>query len=118
MRRALLLSLWLPAGVVLLALLRFGPAPLLSASPAALVGLVAAWPGGLPLTLVLQRLHARSRPAALACGAILGPLAVFGATVGGLFGPLGIWIYAGVVSLPAWFVLWFAARRRPPTVHA
>jgi hypothetical protein len=29
------------------------------------------------------------------------------ATIGGLFGPIGIWIYAGIVSLPAWLALWF-----------
>ena len=37
---------------------------------------------------------------------VLCPLSVGAATIGGLFGPPGIWIYAGIVSLPAWLVLW------------
>ena len=118
MRRTLLLSLWLPVGVAALGLLRFGALPGLFSAPA-LLGLVAAWPGGVPLTAALQRLHARSRPAAVACAALLGPLTVLAATVGGLFGPPGIWIYAGVVSLPAWLVLWFLQwRARRPAAPA
>ena len=110
MLRTLLLSLWLPLGVAGLGLLRFGPQPGLFSAPA-LLGLVVAWPGGIPLTLALRRLHARSRPAAITCAALLGPLTVFAATAGGLFGPPGIWIYAGAVSLPAWLVLWLQRRR-------
>ena len=112
MRRTLVLSLWLPLGVAALGLLRFGLQPGLVSAPA-LLGLVAAWPGGIPLTAALQRLRARSRRAAAACAALLGPLTVLAATVGGLFGPPGIWIYAGIVSLPAWLVLWLLQRRAP-----
>lgn len=83
--------------------------------PAMLIGLAFAWPGGIPLTLALQRLHALSRPATYACVAVLCPLTVGAATIGGLFGPLGIWIYAGIVSLPAWIVLWLLKwRARTP----
>jgi len=114
MRRTLILSLWLPAGVVLLTVIRFGfgaaspegLVPMLFSLPAMVIGLAFAWPGGIPLTLALQRLHAHSRPATIACAAVLCPLTVGAATVGGLFGPIGIWIYAGIVSLPAWLVLW------------
>ena len=67
---------------------------------------VFAWPGGIPLTRALERLHPVSRPATYACAAVLCPLSVGAATIGGLFGPPGIWIYAGIVSLPAWLVLW------------
>ena len=56
--------------------------------------------------LRLARLHPVSRPATYACAAVLCPLSVGAATIGGLFGPPGIWIYAGIVSLPAWLVLW------------
>lgn len=114
MRRTLILSLWLPIGVVLLTVIRFGfgaaspegLVPMLFSLPAMVIGLAFAWPGGIPLTLALQRLHAHSRPATIACAAVLCPLTVGAATVGGLFGPIGIWIYAGIVSLPAWLVLW------------
>ena len=125
MRRTLFLSLWLPIGVVLLAVIRFGAVspeglvPMLFSLPAMVIGLAFAWPGGIPLTLALQRLHAHSRPATIACAAVLCPLTVGAATVGGLFGPLGIWIYAGIVSLPAWLVLWFLQRRaRRPAAPA
>ena len=74
--------------------------------PAMVFGLVFAWPGGIPLTRALERLHPVSRPATYACAAVLCPLSVVAATIGGLFGPPGIWIYAGIVSLPAWLVLW------------
>ena len=114
MRRTLKLSLWLPIGVVVLAVIRFGfdrsfspgLVPLLLSLPAMVFGLVFAWPGGIPLTLALQRLYPLSRPAMYVCAAVLCPLSVGAATIGGLFGPPGIWIYAGIVSLPAWLVLW------------
>ena len=123
MRRTLKLSLWLPIGVVVLSVIRFGfdPSvstgfvPMLFSLPAMVFGLVVAWPGGIPLTRALERLHPVSRPATYACAAVLCPLSVGAATIGGLFGPLGIWIYAGIVSLPAWLVLWLLRWRRPPS---
>ena len=112
MWRTLLLSAWLPIGMVVLGLLRLafdpgmarGPAAVM-ALPAMVVGLAFTWPAGIPLTLALERLHPRSRPLALACAAVLCPLSVAAVTIGGLFGPIGIWAYAGIVSLPAWLVL-------------
>ena len=65
----------------------------------------------IPLTRALERLHPVSRPATYACAAVLCPLSVGAATIGGLFGPPGIWISAGIVSLPAWLVLWLLRRR-------
>ena len=128
MRRTLKLSLWLPLGVGVLSVIRFGFDPsvptdfvsLLFSLPAMVFGLVFAWPGGIPLTRALERLHPVSRPATYACAAVLGPLSVAAATIGGLFGPPGIWIYAGIVSLPAWLVLWslrWRARRRASHRH-
>ena len=84
--------------------LEFDQGSLLSA--AMVFGLVFAWPGCIPLTRALERLHPVSRPATYACAPGLCPLSVGAATIGGLFGPPGIWIYAGIVSLPAWLVLW------------
>lgn len=105
MGRTLMLSLWLPVGVVVLGAIRFGPG-LLSMPADQILPLALAWPGGIPLTLCLQKLFPLSRPAAYVCAAVLCPLSVAAATVGGLLGPLGIWIYAAIVSLPAWLALW------------
>ena len=95
MIRTLKLSLWLPIGVVVLSVIRFGfdPSfstgfvPMLFSLPAMVFGLVFAWPGGIPLTRALERLHLVSRPATYACAAVLCPLSVGAATIGGLFGP-------------------------------
>ena len=112
MRRTLLLSSWLPFGMVVLALARlafdpgFAPGPAaVMALPAMVMGLAFTWPAGIPLTLALERLHPRSPPLAVVCAAVLCPLSVAAVTVGGLFGPIGIWAYAGIVSLPAWLSL-------------
>ena len=94
MIRTLKLSLWLPIGVVVLSMIRFGfdPSvstgfvPMLFSLPAMVFGLVFAWPGGFPLTRALERLHPVSRPATYACAAVLCPLSVAAATIGGLFG--------------------------------
>ena len=112
MWRTLLLSAWLPIGIVVLAALRLafdpgspaGPAGVM-VLPAMVMGLASTWPAGIPLTLALERLHPRSRPLALACAGVLCPLSVAAVTIGGLFGPIGIWAYAGIVSLPAWLAL-------------
>ena len=122
MWRTLLLALWLPIGVMALAAFRvvFDPGfaagpPAFTALPAMVMGLALTWPAGIPLTLALQRLRPRSQRLTYACAALLCPLSAAAATVGGLFGPIGIWAYAGVVSLPAWLALGMLAgfaRRR------
>lgn len=123
MRRTLYLSVWLPAGVFFLAVIRFGFGaaspegllPMLFSLPAMFMGLAFTWPGGIPLTRALQRMHPLAPRSAYACAAVLCPLTVGAATVGGLLGPIGIWIYAAIVSLPAWLVLWFLQwRARAP----
>ena len=118
MWRTLLRASWLPIGMVVLALLRLAFDPgfaqrgaAFMAHPAVVTGLALAWPAGIPLTLALERLHARARPLAFVCAALLCPLSVAAATVGGLFGPIGIWAYAGAVSLPAWLALGIAGLR-------
>ena len=119
MGRTLLLSLWLPLAVAAQAFLRFGfsglPAPAMPAPmiAAAIVPLfLFTWPAGIPLTLAVRRLYPRSRTAAYGCAAVLGPLTTAAATVGGLLGPIAVWIYAAVLSLPAWLVLWVLSRRQ------
>ena len=118
MGRTLLLALWLPLAVAAQAFLRFGfstmPLPPMPGSmmTAAIVPLfVFAWPAGIPLTMAVRRLHQRDRVAAFGCAAVLGPLTIAAATVGGLLGPVAVWIYATVLSLPAWFVLWLLKRQ-------
>lgn len=117
MGRTLLLSLWLPLGVAAQALVRFGfergqaEMPLAWMPTAIFTLLVFAWPAGIPLTAAVRRLHPRSRPAAYGCAAVLGPLTVYAATVGGLLGPIAVWIYAAVLSLPAWLLLWLLTSR-------
>ena len=128
MGRTLLLSLWLPLAVVAQAVVRFGfgaiPAPPVPGSmmAAAIVPLfVFAWPAGIPLTMAVRRLYPRSQAAACVCAAVLGPVTIYAATVGGLLGPVAVWIYAAVLSLPAWLVLWVLSSRQraaPPPAGA
>ncbi|MCY3845463.1 MAG: hypothetical protein OXH69_18215 [Acidobacteria bacterium] len=117
MTRTLLLSLWLPLAVAAQAVVRFGPGAVLEPTPlmAMAVGtlFVFTWPAGIPLTAAVRRLHARSPRAAYACAAVLGPLTTAAATIGGLLGPIAVWLYALVLSVPAWLVLWLLARRQP-----
>ena len=70
------------------------------------------WPAGIPLTAAVRRLHPLSRRAAYGGAAVLGPLTIIAATVGGLLGPIAAWIYAAILSLPAWLVLWVLKRRQ------
>jgi len=118
MARTLLLSLWLPLAVVAQALVRFGfgaipappmPGPMMAAAIVPLF--VFTWPAGIPLTMAVRRLYQRDHVAAYGCAAVLGPLTTAAATVGGLLGPVAVWIYATVLSLPAWFVLWLLKRQ-------
>ena len=112
MGRTLLLSLWLPLAVAAQAFLRFGfggmPGPSMPGlsmpgpMAAAIVPLfVFTWPAGIPLTVAVRRLHALSPAAAGGCAVVLGSLTTYAATVGGLLGPVAVWIYAAFLSLPA-----------------
>ncbi|MCY3913461.1 MAG: hypothetical protein OXG43_09460 [Chloroflexi bacterium] len=64
-----------------------------------------AWIAAFPLTLAVTYLHRRVRVLAYVCAIVLAPLTVYGAVIGGLFGPVGIVLYPLVLSLPAWIVL-------------
>ena len=73
-----------------------------------------AWIAAIPLTLAVTFLHRRVRVVAYLCGdavrelflegelpAVLVPLTVYGAVIGGMFGPVGIVLYPLVLSLAA-----------------
>ena len=102
--------LWLPAGIVVLTLVRgFG----LAAEADSWLLLAVTGPCGLPLALAwLALLRAGWRRTAWAVFAVLGPLSVLGALAGGLLGPLGIAGYTLVLSLPAWIVYAVCRLRR------
>ena len=128
MGRTLVLSLWLPLAVVAQAVVRFGfgaipappmPGPMMAAAVVPLF--VFTWPAGIPLTMAVRRLYPRSQAAAYGCAAVLGPVTIYAATVGGLLGPVAVWIYAAILSLPAWLVLWVLSSRQraaPPPAGA
>ena len=108
--------LWLPAGVVAQAALRFGPSAGRFADSgealAALGSLAVAVPCGVPLALGCRRLRRLGywRGAWMA-GIVLGTLTVWATVVAGLLGPVAIAVGAAVLSLPAWAAWrWLAYR--------
>ena len=108
--------LWLPAGVVASAAIRFGPAAvspgeLLTAMAMAASSLIVASVCGLPLALACRRLGRLGHPrVAWIGGAALGVATVAASLPAGLFGPVGIAVAAVVLSAPVWIaVVW---RRR------
>ena len=109
--------LWLPAGVVAQAALRFGPsAAAFAASPealAALGSLAVTVPCGLPLALGCRCLRRLGyRPLGLGCGhrAGLGVPTVWITVIAGLLGPIAIAVCAVVLSLPVWIAWGWLAR--------
>ena len=112
--------LWLPAGVMATAVVRFwpgtgGPQPpglwvmgILMAVPS----LVFVAPCGLPLALGCRRLWRLGfRRTAWWTGIGLGAVTVAASLVAGLLGPIAIAVYAAVLSLPVWIAWWWLARR-------
>ncbi len=105
--------LWLPAGTVAQAALRFGPSAVAFAdSGEALGSLAIAVPCGLPLALGCRRLRRLGyRRGAWMAGIVLGTLTVWATVVAGLLGPVAIAVSAAVLSLPAWAAWrWLAYR--------
>lgn len=112
--------LWLPAGIMATAAVRFSPEPGPSNEPAMWItmavmsvqSLVFVAPCGLPLALACRRVwrlgYAR---AAWAVGMGLGVITVAASLVAGLLGPIGILAYALVLSAPVWTAAWWLARR-------
>lgn len=111
----MLALLWLPAGVVATAVVRFAPeaGPMwLATLPMMLVSLVPVAPCGLPLALGCRRLWRLGyRQTAWATGIVLGALTVLSSLVAGLLGPLAIAGYAALISLPVWTTWWWLDRR-------
>ena len=114
--RLLVFALWLPLAILVVSAIRFGglPLPVEEGEPLIVAAMVASmvlftWLAALSLTLAVTRLHRRVRVLAYACGAVLAPLTIAAALIGGLFGPVGIVLYALVISLPAWIALGITA---------
>ncbi len=107
---SLLYSLWLPISVMVMFTIRFGFDALLHEEQLfdehLSIGLflLPTWLSGLFLTIALQCTHRINKPAAYISGIVLVPASVLLVTFGGLFGPIGIIVYALAASLPAWLV--------------
>ena len=106
--------LWLPAGLVTFAVLRFRP------DPATWESMLLMWarsltpvaPCSLPPALGCRRLWRLGyRRTTWTAGAGLGAATVVGSLVAGLLGPIAIAAWALVISLPAWIAGWWLARR-------
>ena len=111
--------LWLPAGVVAQAAVRFLPATDGPPEPAmwaatvlmAVSSLVVAAPCGLPLALGCRRLWRLGyRRGAWWAGIALGAITVAASVFAGLLGPVAIAICAVVLSLPIWAAWYWLSR--------
>ena len=116
---------WLPAGILLVSLVRFGamsrseglPFPIgpetLFMLPQMLLGLAVTAPCGLPLALACRRIwQTGSHAAAWMSFAILASLTAVASLFAGLLGPIAIAIYAAVLSVPAWITFAILRSRR------
>ncbi len=110
----LLALLWLPAGVVAQAALRFGPSAGAFADSgeamAALGSLAVTVPCGLPLALGCRRLWRLGyRRGAWVAGIGLGVLTIPATVFAGVLGPVAIAAWAALLSVPVWLGwLWLA----------
>ena len=112
--------LWLPAGVVAQALVRFlpetgpqaEPGLLLTMLPMLVGSLVLVAPCGLPLALGCRRVWRLGYRRGAGCvWFVLGAVTVAASVVAGLLGPIAIALYAIVLSLPVWAAWWWLAKR-------
>ena len=129
----LLALLWLPAGLLASAVIRFGVAnalhllllPLTVSPPGQSFGpriaiaasvwlpLLATALAGLPLALACRRLHRKGfRAAAWIAMAVLAVATVAATLVAGLLGPGALVICALLLSLPAWLAALLLRRNR------
>ena len=92
--------LWLPVGILLYTLIRFGGFP---TELFIWISLLPAPIGGIPLALALRAIYRKNyfKTAGISL-VVLAPLTVLGGVLGGLFGPVGVVLYPAFFSLPAW----------------
>ena len=112
--------LWLPAGIVAQAAVRFGPdavaagrlGPWLAMMAMEGLSLAPFVPCGLPLALGCRRLWRLGyRRGGWTAGIALGSATVAVTLLSGLLGPIAIVVCAVLVSLPVWLAwLWLARR--------
>ncbi len=101
--------LWLPAGLVAGAALRFGIEPTTFMVMESLIPVI---PCGLPLALGCRRLWRLGyHRVAWTAGLVLGVVTVATTLVAGLLGPIAIVVCTTVSSLPVWAVAWWLGRR-------
>ena len=103
--------LWLPVGVVASAVARMGPGVVFDIPaaelPMAAASLAVVAPCGLPLALGCRKLwHLGRRRTASVTGGVLGFVTVAATVFAGLLGPIAIVVYAAVLSLPVWLLVW------------
>ena len=112
--------LWLPAGVIAQAFVRFGadvgppaePGMWLATVPMMAMSLVPVAPCGLPLALGCRRLWwLGHRRGAWMAGIGLGAVTVAASVVAGLLGPIAIALYAVALSVPVWIAWYWLLRR-------
>ena len=110
--------LWLPAGVVAQAAVRFGPdavavgtpGPWLAAMAMEGLSLALLVPCGLPLALGCRRLWRLGyRRAAWMAGIGLGAVTIPVAVFAGLLGPVAIAVCAVALGVPVWLAWWWLA---------
>lgn len=116
----LLALLWLPAGVMVAAAMRFvtqgepadDPGMWLAMAPMMVGSLVPVAPCGLPLALGCRQVWRLGyRRGAWLAGVGLAMVTVAASLVAGLLGPMAIAVYAAVLSLPMWIAWWWLVRR-------
>ncbi len=112
--------LWLPAGVVAQAAVRFGadfgptaePGPWLATVPMMVASLLPVVPCGLPLALGCRQLYRLGyRRGAWVAGIVLGAVTVAASVMAGLLGPVAIAFFAVVLSVPVWVAWYWLVRR-------
>ena len=116
--KMLLYSAWLPLSIILIAFYRFfGWFPIFHPESDALAVdsmpmlwdfiylLLITLPSAVPVTIAMLLIYRRTRITALIVGAITVPIATFAGLVGGLLGPLGVFLYVQAAGLPAWITL-------------
>ena len=107
MVRTIIYSLWLPILVLAASLVRFGfEAPADGPGLIGVLMLIAlTWPAAIPLTLAVRLINRRAPVLSYVCAVVFGLGSAYMATIGGLFGPVGVVVYTMAASVPAWIVL-------------